>query len=419
MNWIKNKLSTKLHKPVLGAKDFIKYIGPGLLVTVGFIDPGNWASNLAAGSIYGYKLLWMVTLSTIMLIMLQHNVAHLGIVTGDCLAEAASKHLKPAVSKLVLSTGVLATVSTALAEILGGAIALQLLFKIPIKFGAVMILILILWMLFSSSYKRLEKWIIGFVSIIGISFIYEICIVHTNWGEMSTNWVIPSFPHGSILIITSVLGAVVMPHNLFLHSEIIQSREWNKEDSEIIKKQLKYEFTDTLFSMIVGWAINSSMIILAASVFFANHVHVVELGQAQHLLEPMLGKSAAVIFGIALLFSGISSTTTAGMAGGSIIAGMYKEPYDIKDPHTKIGVGAILCMATIVIFMISDPFKGLIYSQMFLCVQLPITIFLQIYLTSSIKVMGQYKNSVFDKTALWIIGIIVTVLNIILLMSYL
>jgi manganese transport protein len=143
------------------------------------------------------------------------------------------------------------------------------------------------------------------------------------------------------------------------------------------------------------------------------------LGQAQHLLEPMLGKSAAVIFGVALLFSGISSTTTAGMAGGSIIAGMYKEPYDIKDLHTKIGVGAILCMATIVIFMISDPFKGLIYSQMFLCIQLPITIFLQIYLTSSSKVMGQYKNSVFDKTALWIIGIIVTVLNIMLLKSYL
>lgn len=419
MSWIKNKLSTKFHRPILGAKDFIKYIGPGLLVTVGFIDPGNWASNIAAGSLYGYKLLWMITLSTIMLILLQHNVAHLGIVTGDCLAEAATKHLKPFLSKFILSTAVIATVSTALAEILGGAIALQLLFKVPIKLGAVLVLVLILWMLFSNSYRRLEKWIIGFVSIIGVSFIYEICIVHTNWPVAATSWVVPSFPQGSILIITSVLGAVVMPHNLFLHSEVIQSREWNKENPEIIRRQLKYEFTDTLFSMLAGWAINSSMIILAASVFFVNHIKVTELGQAQQLLEPLLGKSAAVIFGVALLFSGIASTTTAGMTGGSIVAGMYKEPYDIKDLHTKLGVGGVLCLATVVIFLISDPFKGLIYSQMLLCVQLPITIFLQVYLTSSKKVMGEYRNSLLNKTSLWVIGIIVTVLNIMLLKSYL
>lgn len=419
MNWIKNKLNTKLHNPILGAKDFIKYIGPGLLVTVGFIDPGNWASNLAAGSEYGYKLLWMVTLSTIMLIILQHNVAHLGIVTGDCLAEAASKHLKPAISKVVLSTAVLASISTALAEILGGAIALQLLFNIPLRLGAVMVLAFVLWMLFSNSYRRLERWIIGFVSIIGISFIYELSIVHINWAETAKSFVTPSFPQGSMPIIMSVLGAVVMPHNLFLHSEIIQSREWNNENHEIISKQLKYEFADTLFSMLIGWAINSAMIILAASTFFVKHIQVGELGQAQHLLEPLLGKSAAVVFGIALLFAGISSTTTAGMAGGSIIAGMFKEPYDIKDLHTKIGVGGILSFATVVIFLISDPFKGLIYSQMFLSIQLPITVFLQIYLTSSSKVMGHYKNSLVDKSALWVIGIIVSVLNIMLLISFL
>lgn len=418
MDWIKNTLSTKLHNPVLGAKDFIKYIGPGLLVTVGFIDPGNWASNLAAGSGYGYKLLWMVTLSTVMLIILQHNVAHLGIITGDCLAEAASKHLKPVVSKIVLSTAALVSISTAMAEILGGAIALQLLFGIPLKLGAVMVLLLVLWMLFSNSYRRLEKWIIGFVSIIGFSFIYELSIVHVDWGEAAKSWISPSFPQGSMPIVMSVLGAVVMPHNLFLHSEIIQSREWNKENHEIINRQLKYEFTDTLFSMIIGWAINSAMIILAASTFFMNHVQVNELGQAQHLLEPILEKGAAVVFGIALLFSGISSTTTAGMAGGTIIAGMFKEPYDIKDPHTKIGVGGILGLATVAIFLISDPFKGLVYSQMFLSIQLPITVFLQIYLTSSGKVMGRYKNSLVDKTFLWMIGIIVSVLNIMLLASY-
>lgn len=415
---LKDKLDTRFHNPMLGAKDFIKYIGPGLLVTVGFIDPGNWASNLAAGSDYGYTLLWMVTLSTLMLIVLQHNVAHLGIVTGDCLAEAAAKHLAPNSARIILGTAVLASISTTMAEILGGAIALQLLFKIPLKLGSVMILGLVLWMLFSNSYRRLEKWIIGFVSLIGISFIYELSIVHVDWRTAAYHWTVPSFPANSMPIIMSVLGAVVMPHNLFLHSEIIQSREWNLENHQIIKKQLKYEFMDTLFSMLVGWAINSAMIILAAAAFFSNHVPVTELGQAQHLLEPLLGKGAAIVFGIALLFAGISSTTTAGMAGGSIVAGMFKEPYDIKDPHTKIGVGVILSLATIVIFIITDPFKGLIYSQMFLSVQLPITIFLQIYLTSSSKIMGQYRNSLLDRTILWIVGLVVSILNIMLLKSY-
>lgn len=419
MNWLKSRFSTRFHNPLLGAKDFLKYIGPGLLVTVGFIDPGNWASNLAAGSNYGYQLLWMVTLSTFMLIVLQHNVAHLGIVTGDCLAEAAAKHLPAAAAKTILGTAVCASVSTALAEILGGAIALQLLFKIPYKVGSVMLLALVLWMLFSNSYRRLEKWIIGFVSLIGVSFIYELSIVHVNWGAAAKSWIIPSFPAHAMPIIMSVLGAVVMPHNLFLHSEIIQSREWNLADQAVINKQLKYEFTDTLFSMLAGWAINSAMIILAAATFFSQRLAVTELGQAQHLLEPLLGERAAVIFGMALLFAGISSTITAGMAGGSIVAGIFKEPYDIRDFHTKMGVGVILSLATAVIFIIPDPFRGLIYSQMFLSIQLPITIFLQIYLTSSSRVMGPYRNSALDQTVLWLIGLAVTVLNLMLLKSYL
>ena len=249
---IRNFLSTKGHSAGYGLKNVFKYVGPGLLVTVGFIDPGNWASNIAAGSEYGYALLWMVTLSTIMLIILQHNVAHLGIVTGDCLAEAATKHLKPWLSKTILSTGIIATISTALAELLGGAIALNLLVGLPIKIGASMVLALILVLLFTNSYAKLEKWIIGFVSLIGISFLYELCLVHVNWGEALHGWTTMQFPSGSMPIIMSVLGAVVMPHNLFLHSEIIQSRQWNLEDDQVIKKQLAYEFTDTLFSMIVG-----------------------------------------------------------------------------------------------------------------------------------------------------------------------
>ncbi len=413
------KLKETNHKPRFGLRELFTYIGPGLLVTVGFIDPGNWASNIAAGSQYGYTLLWMVTLSTVMLIVLQHNVAHLGIVTGDCLAESATKHLKPWLSKSILSTGILAAISTALAEILGGAIALNILFQVPIQIGSLMVLALILWMLFTNSYEKLEKWIIGFVSIIGLSFIYELSVVQVDWAAAVHGWTTISFPGGSMPIIMAVLGAVVMPHNLFLHSEIIQSRQWNLEDEDIQKMQLKYEFTDTLFSMLIGWAINSSMIILAATTFFVSRVQVIELGQAQSMLIPLVGNLAAVIFGIALLFSGIASSTTAGMAGGSIFAGFFSEPYDISDVHTKLGVGGILALATLAIFFIPNPYLGLIYSQMLLSIQLPITVFLQIYLTSSKKVMGKNKNSLRHKLVLWAIGITLTVLNIMLLMSFL
>ena len=247
-NFIK-ELKRKDHLRYLGGLDFFKYIGPGLLVTVGFIDPGNWASNFAAGSDYGYALLWIVTLSTVMLIILQHNVAHLGIVTGLCLSEAATRYTPRWVSRPVLATAVLASISTSLAEILGGAIALQMLFGIPVVWGAVLTTALVVIMLFTNSYKRIERAIIAFVSVIGLSFLYELFLVDIDWGLAARSWVVPSIPEGSMLIIMSVLGAVVMPHNLFLHSEVVQSHEYNKQSDTAIRKLLKYEFYDTLLSM--------------------------------------------------------------------------------------------------------------------------------------------------------------------------
>ena len=411
-------LKRKDHKPSFGGLDIFKYIGPGLLVTVGFIDPGNWAANIATGSEFGYTLLWVVSLSTIMLIILQHNVAHLGIATGLCLSEAATIYLKPWISKSVLSFAVLASVSTSLAEVLGGAIALNMLFNIPIKIGALLVTIFVMIMLFSNSYRKIEKWIIGFVSIIGLSFLYELFLVKVDWIQAGISWVKPSFPEGSILLIMSVLGAVVMPHNLFLHSEIIQSRQWNLQDEKIIKKQLRFEFADTLFSMIIGWAINSAMIILAAATFFAKNQKVDELSQAEKLLEPLLGSNASVVFAVALLFAGVASSITSGMAGGSIVSGMYREPYDVKDNHSRIGVVISLVGALILIFFISNPFKGLILSQVFLSIQLPFTIAIQLYLTSSKKVMGKYANSRFLIGWLSVIAGIVTFLNIKLLIDF-
>jgi manganese transport protein len=406
------------HKPSFGALDILKYIGPGLLVTVGFIDPGNWAANIAAGSGFGYTLLWIVTLSTVMLIVLQHNVAHLGIATGLCLSEAATIYLPRKVSRAVLTFAVLASISTSFAEILGASIALNMLFDIPIKAGAVLVTLFVMIMLLTNSYLKIEKWIIGFVSIIGLSFLYELFLVDVDWVEAGISWVKPSVPEGSILLLMSVLGAVVMPHNLFLHSEIIQSRQWNLKDEVIIKKQLKYEFADTLFSMLVGWAINSAMIILAATTFFKHSLKVDELQQAESLLKPLLGNNASAIFAFALLLAGIASSITSGMAGGSIVSGMYKEPYDVKDSHSRIGILVSLVGALILVFFVENPFKGLILSQVFLSIQLPFTIAIQIYLTSSRKVMGKYANSPFLIMVLSLIAAIVTYLNIKLFVGF-
>jgi manganese transport protein len=204
---IQRFFDTRGHRPRFGGLDLLKYIGPGLLVTVGFIDPGNWASNLAAGAGFGYSLLWMVTLSTIMLILLQHNAAHLGIATGLCLSEATTRFVRKPYSVGILLTAMLASISTSLAEILGSAIALNMLFHIPLFAGVILTLAFVLIMLLTNSYKAIEKWIIGFVSIIGLSFIYELSLADISWNEAITGWVVPSFPAGSMIIIMMCAGS--------------------------------------------------------------------------------------------------------------------------------------------------------------------------------------------------------------------
>ena len=370
------------------------------------------ASNFAAGSEYGYALLWVVTLSTIMLIALQHNVAHLGIVTGLCLSEAAVKYAPRWVGRPIVVSAILASVSTSLAEILGGAIALQMLFGISIPTGSLLVTAAVLVLLFTNSYRKIERAVIGFVSIIGLSFIYELFLVHIDWGEATRAMVVPSVPQGSLLVIMSVLGAVVMPHNLFLHSEVIQSREINLKGDDRIRHMLKYEFVDTLFSMLVGWAINSAMILLAASTFFTRGEHVTDLAQANAMLAPLLGNNASNIFALALLLAGISSTITSGMAAGSIFSGLFSESYNAKDPHSAIGVLLSLGLALLLIFFIGNPFQGLLISQMVLSIQLPFTVFLQVSLTSSKRVMGKYANKPWNTVFLYSLAGLVTALNI-------
>ncbi|MDA8083765.1 MAG: Nramp family divalent metal transporter [Nitrospiraceae bacterium] len=405
------------HVPVFGGLEILEYIGPGFLVTVGFIDPGNWASNIAAGSQYGYALLWMVTLSTLMLIVLQHNAAHLGIATGLCLSEASTKFMPKPVSRSMLATAVLAAVATALAEVLGAAIGLNMLTGLPLIPGAALTVVFVSFMLFSNSYKRLERWIIGFVSLIGLAFLFELSLVHLDLRSAAAGWVRPSFPAGALPVIMSVLGAVVMPHNIFLHSEIIQSRQWNLEGDETIRRQMRYEFADTLFAMLAGWAINSAMILVAAAVFYRGGITVTELSQAQETLRPLLGNGAATVFALALIFAGISSSVTAAMAGGSIFAGMFMEPFNIRDTHSRAGILLTLAGGLAGIFFLGDPFTGLIWSQVLLSMQLPLTIAGLVSLTSSRAVMGRFANTRLEKISLWSVAAVVSVLNALLLVG--
>jgi len=372
---------------------------------------------VAAGSAYGYTLLWIVTLSTVMLILLQHNAAHLGIVSGLCLAEASTKFFGKWTGRILLTSSMLACVSTALAEILGAAIGLNMLFRTPLVIGGTLSAVLVVWMLLSNSYRKLEKWIIGFVSLIGLSFIFELVLAKLQWSEAFQCWLVPSVPPGSVPIIMSVLGAVVMPHNLYLHSEIIQSRQWNLEGEEVINKQLKFEFADTLTAMIIGWAINSAIILISASVFYSHGIVVTELSQAQATLKPLVGDAAAIIFALALILAGFSSSVTAAMAGGSIFAGMYQEPFDVSDSHSRTGILITIAGGLLLVFFITDPFQGLIWSQIVLSIQLPWTIFSLIFLTSSPRVMGKYANTGLNKIHLWLIFAIVSFFNIMLLIQ--
>ncbi len=395
-----------------GGLEILRHIGPGLLVTVGFIDPGNWASNMAAGSQFGYALLWVVTLSTVMLIILQHNAAHLGIVTGTCLAEATNRHLPRPASRLVLGSAWLACVATAMAEVLGAAIALQMLVGLPLRAGCVIVALASAAMLFTSSYKHIERWIIAFVSIVGLSFLAELALVDVDWAQAGLAWVAPSAPAGSVAIITSVLGAVVMPHNLFLHSEVVQSSHFEAQGEKVIEERLRYELFDTLLSMGIGWAINSAMVILAATTFFSQGIVVDDLAVAAATLSPILGPASSTIFAVALLFAGLSSSVTAGMAAGTVSAGMFGEEYDIHDRHSSVGVALAFLAAVVACCLVRDSFQGLVWSQALLSLQLPITVFVLVGLTSSPKVMGRHANSRPLKAVLYLIAVGVTALDI-------
>jgi len=393
---------------------FLQYLGPGFIVTVGFIDPGNFASNAQGGAEFGYSLLWVITLSTLMLILLQHMAAHIGIETGRCMPEAIATHFGPAARVVYGVTAMLACVATALAEILGGAIGLQLLFRLPLLAGCLVTSAFVIAMIWSQQYHRLEHVIIGFVSIIGFCYLAELIIVKPDWSLAAYSAVVPALNSRSILVAMAMLGAVVMPHNIYLHSEVIQSRDWSAGSEEERRHLLRYEFLDTLLAMGAGWLINGSMVIVAAAVFFPNFVPGT-LGDVSRTLQPLAGPVAALLFGIALLCSGLSSSITAGMAGGTIFTGFLLKPTELGSKWFRLGVTLTLVPAVLIASLGFNPLKVLILSQAALSLQLPFTILPLFLLTRSEKVMGRFRNTWRENTLLIITGVVVIGLNMLLL----
>jgi len=389
----------------------LSYLGPGFLVTVGFIDPGNWAADLAAGSGFGYQLLWVVALSTIVLILWQHMSAHLGVVKAKCLAEAVHDHIRPVPAALYGVTAVAACVATAVAEILGGATGLSILFHLPLQAGAVLATVFVGSLIFFQRYRSVEKLIIGFVTAIGLCYLLELILVKPDWALAAHHLVLPHLGPQSIVVAVAVLGAVVMPHNLYLHSEVIQSRQWQAASETATRRLLRFEFLDTLVSMLAGLAINAAMVIVAAAVFHRHGIHVSELPQAAETLRPLAGPLASLLFGIGLLFAGVSSSVTAGIAGGTVLSGYLGRHTGFDSRSFKWGVALTLVAACAVVLLVRDVFKALIISQVCLSVQLPFTMLPLFLLTSSRNVMGRYANGRFENLALALTGLPILVLN--------
>ena len=379
-----------------GARDFIRdlfsrellrYLGPGFIVTIGFIDPGNWATNIAGGSEFGYELLWVVSLSTLMLIFLQHFAAKLGIVTGHSLAANIRTKLPRPVVWIAGVTIVLACTATDLAEYLGAALGFYLLFGIPLWLGAPLTVGIVFVAILGQQYHRLERMIVVFLAIIAACYVIELYLVHPDWAAAAPRWVVPSVNGASILVALAMLGAIVMPHNIYLHSNVILSRDWDLAPVRR-RRLMNFELIDTSLAMGVGWLVNSAMIIVAAAVFFVAGVKVDSIEQASKTLQPLVGSLSQFLFGLALLVAGIASSITSSLAEANVVTGYLGKPEDPRSWVYRVGLVVTSLPAMLVIALGVDSYKALIVSQVLLSIQLPFTIIPLLWLVRSRRVMG-------------------------------
>ena len=401
----------KAKKKIFSLKTLLSFLGPGFLVTVGFIDPGNWATNIEGGSKFGYQLLWVVTLGTVMLVLIQHSAAKLGIATGKSLAVNIRDFFPGPVTAFLGFSVILACVATDVAELLGGGIGFMLFFGIPLWAGALITLLLKVFLVISQRYHRIETIIVGFLGIITLCYLVELLIVKPDWSAAFSGLLVPEVDNKSIYTALAILGAVVMPHNIFLHSNVIHSREWGISEKEK-RELLRYEKIDTLSAMTLGWVVNASMIIVAAAVFYNNHIPVNSIEQASSTLKPLAGPLAGLLFSIALIFSGVGSSMTSSMAEADVITGFLGKPEDPRTALYRTAVFITAIPAFLIILFTQDTFRILIFSQVILSIQLPFTLVPLLILSRNSTVMGSFRSRNLEFAAASIISLIVIVLNI-------
>lgn len=373
----------------LGAtiKRIVGFLGPAFLISVGYMDPGNWGTDIEAGSRFGYSLLWVILASNLMAILLQTLSAKLGLAVGKSLPELCRERYPKAVSVSLWVTAEVAAIATDLAEVLGGAVAFNLLFGMPLFVGALLTgaIVGVILMQEERSFRRLELIIIGLVATIGAAYLIEILLAQPAWGQLAYHTVVPQLPAGATLIAVGIIGATVMPHNLYLHSALIQSRR--AADPAGNRRALAMAMLDSFMALNGAWLVNSAILIMSAAVFNGHGLQVTSIEQAHRTLTPILGPLSAGAFAIALLASGLSSSTTATMAGQVIMDGFL---------HYRLNVwlrrAVTLLPALIIIGLGLDPLRILVLSQASLSFQLPLAMIPLIHFTHNRELMGSFAN---------------------------
>ncbi len=400
----------------------LAFSGPGFLVAVGYMDPGNWGTDLAGGSRFGYALLWVILVSNLMAIFLQVLCARLGLVSGRDLAQACRDTYSKPTSVALWMLCEVAIIACDLAELVGAAVALNLLFAIPLVWGVLItgFDVLILLALINIGFRWLEAIVLVLVTTIGACFGYSIFLAQPDWAAVAQGAVIPSLPGGGALLISlGILGATVMPHNLYLHSSIVQTRAHGRGPTDL-KAAIAHNTIDTVVALGAAFFVNAAILVLAASVFWKAGIEVEDLRQAHELLKPALGGAAATAFAVALLCSGQSSTITGTLAGQIVMEGFLRiriRPW-VRRLITR-------CIAIIPALMIvsatggRDTVQLLVISQVVLSMQLPFAIFPLIMLTSSPAMMGEFANGRLVQIVGYIICAAISGLNVYLLWSML
>lgn len=406
--------TTALHKPLW--KRIFSFFGPAYLVSVGYMDPGNWATDLAGGSKFGYTLIWVLLMSNLMALLLQNLSARLGIVRGRDLAQANREVYPKYINYSLYVLAEIAIAACDLAEVLGMAIGIQLLTGIPLLW-AVLITVLdtfLLLVLQRLGMRKMEAFIICLIAIIGISFLTEIILAKPDMGEVAKGF-IPTIPSDAALYIAiGIIGATVMPHNLYLHSALVQTRKI-KRDERGIKRALKLNLLDSTIALNLAFFVNAAILILAAAVFFkSGQTHVAEIKEAYQLLSPMLGsKVAPYLFAVALIAAGQSSTITGTLAGQIVMEGYLQ--LRINPWMRRLMTRMIAIIPAVIVILVNgegDINNLLVLSQVILSLQLGFAIIPLIHFVSDKKTMGAFSIKPIVQIAAWIVTCTLVYLNI-------